>query len=593
MVRNSSEANDVINKIIRYDNAERSAGSWRMRLAFVADDEDNNLHINDADKIAEEVANRYPLFNQSKIYLDAYVQESTPGGNRYPSANNQLNQTVEQGAIVLNYLGHGGPNGWSQERVLKLDDINSWTNLNRLPLIITATCSFTGFDDPAITSAGEAALLQPNGGGIALFTTVRSVYASKNFRLTQSVFREIFEKEEGLYLPIGEVMRRGKNNIPNDNTNARKFFMIGDPSMRLNIPNYVVTTNLINRKESSNNLAIIDTVGALDIVEIAGEIKNEFGDIAQDFSGILDVTVFDKPNLVSTLANDNSSFRKEYKSQDNIIYRGRVAVESGEWETSFRIPVDINYSFGQAKISYYALSNEQIEASGYTKKLAIAGTSDQVLDDESGPDIDLYLNDRTFISGATVGPNNLLIADLSDDSGLNLSSASIGHKMTAFIDNQSVVLNDFFIPSTDTENGGSIQFDLTEMSPGEHEITLQAFDVANNVGTATIDFMVSEEFENTINDVIISPNPFKNGIVLNVNSDIRGNLIEMEVQLYNVMGKLLLTETKLAEQQGSIFTAGFDSYRGESETLIALIRLRDRNSGVESMPILKKIISLK
>ena len=147
------------------------------------------------------------MVNQEKIYFDAFRQESTPGGNRYPTATERLNTIVDQGALIINYLGHGGPNGWAQERVLKIDDINGWNNFDRLPLIVTATCSFTGFDDPSMTTAGEATLLNPSGGALSLFTTVRSVYASKNFQLTRSVFRQMFKKEEGSFLRIGEIMR--------------------------------------------------------------------------------------------------------------------------------------------------------------------------------------------------------------------------------------------------------------------------------------------------------------------------------------------------------------------------------------------------
>jgi len=592
IVRNQSEAATIVDKILRYENAQKSAGSWRTQLAFVADDEDNNLHINDADKIAEEVENSYPLFNQSKIYLDAFVQESTPGGNRYPSATSKLNQTINQGAKILNYLGHGGPYGWSQERVLKIDDITSWKNLDRLPLIITATCSITGIDDPALTTAGAAAFLQPNGGGIALFTTVRSVFASKNFRLTQSVFREIFEKEDGNYLPIGEVMRRAKNNIPNDNTNARKFFMIGDPSMRLNIPNYDVITSSINLKPSDNELNIVDTVGALDLVSITGEVRNDLGDIAQDFDGALDITVYDKPSFVSTLANDNGSFRKEYRSQNNVIYKGKVEVQDGIWESTFRIPVDINYSFGQAKISYYALSNDRIEATGYTKQLAIEGSSESVLNDDEGPDIQLFLNDRSFANGDIVGPLNVLLADISDDSGLNLSSASIGHELTAYIDNEPVILNEYFIPSLEKANSGTITYSLPQLSPGPHEISLQAFDVANNLGSAVIDFYVDDAFKNTISDVVVRPNPTQNIFVLSVNSDIRGDFVEMEVQFYDILGHLLQTQTQLTTKNNNQYEAQFE-FRNKPTVIMAAIRLRDRNSDIETLPVFKKIIFLK
>lgn len=589
--RNLEESLAVVAKIVGYDGSDRTIGSWRSRVAFVADDEDNNLHINDADRIAEEVAVAYPLFDLSKIYLDAFLQVSTPGGNRYPTATQTLNQSVNQGVLILNYLGHGGPNGWAQERVLRIDDINQWSNRDRLPLIITATCSFTGFDDPELTTAGEAALLQPNGGAIALLTTVRSVYASKNFRLTQAVFRSIFEKINDSYLPIGEVMRSAKNSIPNDNTNARKFFMIGDPSLKLNIPSYQVNTTSINER-IADDILILDTVGALDIVTLTGEIQNGHGDVAHDFEGQVDITVYDKPSMVSTLANDRGSFRKEFRSRNSVIYKGKASVTNGLWETSFRVPVDIDYAFGQAKISYYALSNHNLEAMGHTEQLAIAGTSERLLDDTQGPEIGLYLNDRDFTSGSVVSPNNLLIVDLQDDSGINLSNASIGHEITASLDNQIIVLNDYYNPSQ-IVNGGSILYDIKNLAPGDYELEVRAFDVVNNVSTARISFTVSSERLNTIKEAILYPNPTSDRLNIDVISDIRGNLVDMELHHYNILGQLLYSETVLAAQIDNIYRSSIQLTGIRDEIRVIMIQLRDRITGIETVPIFKKAKTLK
>ena len=126
--------------------------------------------------------NKYNEINISKIYLDNYFQESTPGGPRSTATQIAINNKINKGALLVNYTGHGGPLGWTQERVLEVNQINSWEN-NYLPLFMTATCKFSYFDDPERVSAGEYVLLNQNGGAIALLSTTRLVYSSPNYTL--------------------------------------------------------------------------------------------------------------------------------------------------------------------------------------------------------------------------------------------------------------------------------------------------------------------------------------------------------------------------------------------------------------------------
>ena len=247
-VRTLDEANIVVNKIINYETDQKYLGDWRVNVLFVADDEDSNRHINSADDIAETTKVTYPIFNINKVYLDAYEQENTPGGVFNFKAKEALNQNLFKGQLVVNYIGHGGANGWAQERVLQKEDIDKWNNLERLPLLITATCSFAGYDDPRRISAGEYTITHPTGGSIALFTTVRAVYANSNERLTRSVFDHVFEPVNGRMPTIGEILIASKNANAADTagTNARKFTLLGDPALRLAIPGYSARTIKIN-----------------------------------------------------------------------------------------------------------------------------------------------------------------------------------------------------------------------------------------------------------------------------------------------------------------------------------------------------------
>lgn len=567
-VRNVAEAEAVVTKLIHYDTHSSTLGEWKNNIAFLADDEDFNLHINDADKIANRTKDKYGLFNQSKIYWDAFPQVSTPGGNRYPDANRKLNETIDQGVLVMNYLGHGGPIGWSQERVLNIDDIESWTNFNRLPLIITATCSFTGFDDPQVTSAGEASLLNPVGGAIALFTTVRSVYASKNFRLTQAVYDTIFSTDNGINLPIGEILRRSKNVNVSDNTNARKFLLIGDPSMKLSLPKLGITTTMFNNNGDPN--ITMDTIGALDQVDLSGAVHLSNGELDTNFNGELIVTIFDKETQVATLKNDSRSLDKKFSVQNNIIYKGTAKIEKGKFETSFIVPVDINYIAGTGKISYYAISDKNEEASGSFENFIIAGSSADPIQDDEGPEITLYMDNRDFINGGTIAPNTILIADLSDDIGINLSQTSIGHEITAQIDGDTkntIILNDFYDAVGD--GIGTLRYPITNLSEGPHSITLKAFDIANNLGETTIEFTVDPQLSKLISNLQSNPNPSCGEIItFSFDHKLGDKSLEISVEIYSNQGQLIHTiKTQKTASLGKVENIIWDTISPNDERL--------------------------
>ena len=46
--------------------------------------------------------------NVDKIYLDAYEQQSSTGGQRCESVNNAISDAINKGVFLINYTGHGG-----------------------------------------------------------------------------------------------------------------------------------------------------------------------------------------------------------------------------------------------------------------------------------------------------------------------------------------------------------------------------------------------------------------------------------------------------------------------------------------------------
>lgn len=532
----------VVDKIIHYQTSPETLGNWRVFAGFVADDEDGNLHLRQNEEISESLQNDIPNVNVNKVYYDSFVQESTPGGERYPAATEAIVRNIENGQLVTNYLGHGGAKGWSQERVFQQNDINNLKNFDHLTAMITATCSFTGYDDPAITTAGEQCITNPIGGAISLMTTVRSVFASANKELAIAVTDTLYTKDQGKYIPVGEVMRRAKNSDPSlDIDNIRKFAMIGDPSMRLNIPKYNVLTTEINGNTVSSSTTI-DTISALQKVTIKGIIADDNGTIIEGFNGILTPIIYDKESTIRTLANDDSSVERDFKIQKNIIFKGKASVTAGNFEFSFVVPKDIDYTYGAGKISYYAHDGLRDDAWGNSDDIIIGGTFANAQVDDEGPQIELFMDNESFISGDQTSSNPTLLVNLSDDLGINITGTSIGHDITGVLDNDqsnTYILNDFYSSEVDDYTKGTISFPLEDIEPGLHTMKVKAFDIANNSAEGIIEFVVVENSDGKLTRVLNYPNPFTTNTSFWFEHDLNDLSISSMVNIYTISGKLV------------------------------------------------------
>lgn len=542
-VENAEQADDIIDKLINYDIGQNRFGDWRLRVGFVADDGDGDRHLIQNESVANYVKNNYPDYNQKKIYFDAFEQISTPGGDRIPDASAAINNTVQEGQLILNYLGHGGPNGWAQERVLKLSDIDTWNNRDQLPLLITATCTFTGYDDPEIVSAGEYAIRKKNGGCIGLLTTVRAVYSRDNKALVDVVFKNILEKENLESLTIGEVLSIAKNSITGSSTtiNSRKFLLIGDPSMRIALPKDGIVTTHINEQDINE---ATDTIHALEKVKISGIIIDQNGDLKSNFNGTIFPTVYDKISTIETLGDGEGNNKREFDVYKNILFKGAASVVNGRWSFEFIVPKDINYNYGTGRISYYA-EDDHRDASGHYEGFVIGGSSDEITTDDEGPIIDLFMDNLSFTNGGDVQKNTSLIVNLSDDLGINVSGNSIGHDLTATLDDgQNFVLNDYYKAEVDDFTKGQAIFDLNNLTLGTHSITVKAWDVTNNSSEATINFNVVEFIKGNILNTYIYPNPFQESATLVFEHDLAEKDVDLTLYMYSSTGQLLAKSTQ-------------------------------------------------
>ena len=570
-VKNKAEAIAVTNKIEHYykknygfdvnalesscANAENDypQGDWRNWVCFVADDEDNNEHINQANSLANKVYNGNKYYNVDKIFLDAYVQYSTPGGDRYPDAISDLDKRIEKGALIVNYTGHGGELGLAEERIVEISQILGWTNKNNLPLFVTATCEFSRFDDPDRTSAGEYCILNENGGAIGLMTTVRLAFSGLNFQLNNAFYDHALNPMTNGKMPhVGDIYRLTKRQI-GTNEQYRNFVILGDPALKLSYPEQRVFTSTINSQTLTSSST--DTLKALSLVSVTGYVGDKNGNKLNNFNGVVYPTVFDKEATVYTLSNDATSNVMSFVLQKNIIYKGKSEVKNGEFTFSFLVPKDITYNFGKGKFSYYA-HNGINDANGYYDKLVVGGSNPNALSDNQGPNINLFMNDNKFVNGGITNENPKIYAEIKDVSGINTIGTGIGHDVVAILDENTskpIVLNDFYVSDLNTYQSGKIRYPLNELSEGNHKLSLKVWDVQNNSSTSYVDFVVSSQADLALNHVLNYPNPFTSKTKFFIEHNQCCTTLKVLIQIYTISGKVVKTINQTINNEGFRF----------------------------------------
>lgn len=546
-VNTKEEAQSIIDKIKHYESV-KSQGIWKQNLCFIADDEDSNLHLNDADFLAEKIVNKnHKEFNIDKIYLDAHKQLITSSGQKYPTVNKAIDNVIKKGALIVDYIGHGNTRILAEEEILHDHNIKSWTNYNKLPIFITASCEIGRFDNHQIISLGEWFLLHSKGGGVASLTTTRVVYADDNQDLNIAFFKKVFDKN----LRLGDMVRCAKNEAYN--INKRKFVLLGDPSMKVSIPenkiliNNITNTSLArtyNKIPETKYVPSADTIRALEKSKIEGYIIDKNGELL-DKDGKLFITIYDKPQNVSTLGNDAASYPTEFKIQNNILYKGGAKIDKGFFNFEFILPKDINYEYGKGKISLYAVLSDSLEASGFSDNIIIGGISNKIKPDNNPPEISLYLNDTTFVNGGITNENPIMLAKVSDESGINTSGIGIGHDIIATLDNkEKIKLNDFYIGDMSHYGKGKITYPFTQLSEGKHTLQLKVWDIQNNSAETTITFEVQNSENTIIKEVTNYPNPMNEFTKFYWRHNQLGENVKINIRIMNTIGKTVAKITK-------------------------------------------------
>lgn len=522
-----------------------SMGTWRNLLTFVSDDQDGSggayeqVHLISADSLTRIVAKNYPEYDIQKIYMDAYTQQTTPGGERYPAVETAIKNRVNAGSLLVTYVGHGGERGWAHERILDIPTIQGFENLYRLPVFLTATCELARFDDPTYKSAGELLVMNPNGGAIAMLTTTRVVFSGENFEMDLSFYEHALNDALDPELTLGKINMLTKNGVAAGNDSKPNFSLLGDPALKINYPKYTIETTQINDIDIAQ---FSDTLKALSEAKIAGKIVDNQGNILNSFNGLIYPIVYDKPTSINTQNNDGGVVQN-YKSYNKILFKGKASVTNGVFEFTFPVPYDINYSSGMGRVAYYATTG-LVDAHGSNQSFQVGGSSAGAVLNNQGPLIELYMNDSNFVNGGTTHPDPILLAIFSDENGINTAGNGIGHDITAVIDaksNQPIVLNEYFESNLNTYKKGVVKYPWSQLSTGEHTLSVKAWDTHNNSSFSELSFVVAENEELVIQHLLNYPNPFTTWTKFYFEHNQACQDLDITIQVFTVSGKLVKT----------------------------------------------------
>ena len=549
-------AKEMIDKIESY-YAKESFGSWRNNFVVVSDDVDKDwegLLQETTDNVGNLVTQEKPFINVVKIHSDAFQQESSAGGERYPAVTTELVNAIDNGALVVNYFGHGGEDGLAEERILLKPDIEGFRNVGKLNCFVTVTCEFTRFDNPFRETAGEFTYWNKNAGAIGLITTTRQIFVSLAVSFNNILGQYLFSYSDNdtfgdfEYPSMAEALRLAKSDpAVAGSSQKRLMFFIGDPAMKLAFPKPNIRLTKINDVPLAQST---DTLKALSRVKFAGEVTDLSGNILSNYKGILSATIYDKFINRETLANDGTRLNGQlvklnFTTLGEILFRGQASVNNGQFEFEFVVPKDVGIPVGFGKVSFYAKNEAQNEdqAGANVDTIRVGGINENAEEDNIGPIITLYMNDENFVSGGITNEQPTLLSKLEDINGINTASG-VGHDIVAILDGDEtnpIILNDYYQAEVDDYTKGTVSFPFRDLEPGLHTLTLKAWDVYNNSSISEIQFIVFDKDEQLgINNVLNYPNPFVNYTEFWFNHN-SSEPLDVSIQIFTVSGKLVKT----------------------------------------------------
>lgn len=606
-----AEAKIMVDKTINYSK-NQNGGAWQNTIMFMGDDGNDNIHMKDVDSVANSVGRDYPNFLIKKVMWDAYTRESSATGNTYPEVSKIIRQQQANGALVMDYGGHGSATLISHESVLGLSDFSE-SRTSNLPLWVTAACDIMPFDGVTET-IGESAVLNEKGGAVAFYGTARTVFTSANKYINHAFMKRVLSLQDGKPIALGEAHRLAQNDVmlgtnryptptredPNktspeqDNTeNHLQYSLLGDPALSLNLPTAQVVVDEIDGVAVGSGT--MPTVKAGSVIKMKGHVAGVEG-----FNGVVTATVRDTREEITCKLNNTSGDGAEeafkYLDRTKTLYHGSDSIRNGQFELTFAVPKDINYADGQGMINLYALNTDKtIRANGSCDQFIVGGSA-EAKNDSVGPSIYCYLNSPSFVDGGNVNSTPYFVAEIKDKDGINAAGSGIGHDLQLVIDGdmaKTYTLNNNFSYDFGTYTSGSTFYSIPELEEGPHRLQFRAWDIQNNSSTAVLHFNVVKGLRPQLFNIGVTNNPARTSTTFIISHDRMESNMDVVIELFDAAGRQIWRHAESGVSATGNYTVDWDlSVDGGRplQTGVYLYRVKVSSEGSSYVSKTKKLI---
>lgn len=606
-----AEAKIMVDKTINYSK-NQNGGAWQNTIMFMGDDGNDNIHMKDVDSVANSVGRDYPNFLIKKVMWDAYTRESSATGNTYPEVSKIIRQQQANGALVMDYGGHGNATLISHESVLGLSDFSE-SRTSNLPLWVTAACDIMAFDGVTET-IGEAAVLNEKGGAVAFYGTARTVFTSANKYINHAFMKRVLSLQDGKPITLGEAHRLAQNDVmlgtnryptptredPNktspeqDNTeNHLQYSLLGDPALSLNLPTAQVVVDEIDGVAVGSGT--MPTVKAGSVIKMKGHVAGVEG-----FNGVVTATVRDTQEEITcklnNTSNDGAEVAFKYLDRTKTLYHGSDSIRNSSFELTFAVPKDINYADGQGMINLYALNTDKtIRANGSCDQFIVGGSA-EAKNDSVGPSIYCYLNSPSFVDGGNVNSTPYFVAEIKDKDGINAAGSGIGHDLQLVIDGdmaKTYTLNNNFSYDFGTYTSGSTFYSIPELEEGPHRLQFRAWDIQNNSSTAVLHFNVVKGLRPQLFNIGVTNNPARTSTTFIISHDRMESNMDVVIELFDAAGRQMWRHAESGVSATGNYTVDWDlSVDGGRplQTGVYLYRVKVSSEGSSYVSKTKKLI---
>lgn len=214
-VRTPAEAKTMISKTVNY-----APGNAVQSALMVADNMDTKTNFSFA-SASDELSALLPAgMGVEKIFR---------GDNAASAVHDQIINGINQGPLLVNFMGHGSVEVWTGAPILSTLDAPALTNGKRLPVFLMMTCLNGYYQNPARESLAESLLRTDKGGAVAVWASSGMTEPLSQLEMSKALYQQLFGSQP---LTLGEAIRRAKG-ANADRDVLRTWALLGDPTMRI------------------------------------------------------------------------------------------------------------------------------------------------------------------------------------------------------------------------------------------------------------------------------------------------------------------------------------------------------------------------